>query len=236
MKEFTLFCVLTAIFSYTADRFGVWDNLKETADKVHTYEKKALKLAMEVRHLKAKNTKLQQHIITLESKLNVLSSKNVGSQASRKIASVNPEDLVQFDLYKWSEEQLLDIAERAIHFNKANKASQHYHALITHYPKSKLITDDVLFAAASSAFDAKKYKWAKQHWSSLVKTYPNQKASKHFRASKAWLAIAHYYNGDKEKFVAGAKEMRTKYRNFREGKLVAKFWEDIAAKYGEDKL
>ena len=62
MKEFTLFCVLTFIFSYTAGQFGLWDDFKKQAKHVHNYEFKALALGKEVRLLKVENAKLKAEL------------------------------------------------------------------------------------------------------------------------------------------------------------------------------
>ncbi len=231
MKELTLFCVLSFIFTYTAGQFGLWDEFKERAEVVHNYEYKSLELAKKVRRLQKNNMALQSEISKLKSEKEHL-AMNGKRGIKRSIASVgqgSQNDLVQFEIYNWSAEKLLGVGEQALHFKKYKKAAQFYHALMTHYPEHGVITDKVYFEAGVAAYESKQhFDWAAKYFNRVVTSYPK---SKLYRGAKLWLGLSHFHSGEQKKFIATVDEFRKKYRNTSEWKVLSRYYEDINTKY-----
>ena len=233
MKELTLFFVLAFGFIYAAGEHGLWEDFHQKAQTVHRYEYRALDLAKENRQLKVENNNLKAQIATLKAQKQHL-EMNMG-QGGRTVASVYQpakNDMVQFELYKWTDGKLLGVAQQAFHFKKWEKAAQYYHALSIHYPKSKLLTDEVLFEAGIAAYESKQhYDWSKKHFKTLISKYPSKKKSKYFRGAKLFLALSNFYLGDQEKFIATVNEFHQKYRNSQEYALLSKYYNDLSLKY-----
>ncbi len=231
MKELTLFSVLTFIFAYAVGEAGLWDEFKQRAATVHQYEYKSLELAKKVRELQLENHKLKTQISRLTDEKEHLAMNLTGKQA-RTIASIpskSANDLVNFELYKWTADKLLGVGKQALHFKKYDKSAQYYQALVKNYPRHKAINDKVLFEAGIAAYESKiHYKWAQNHFSALVERYPK---SKYHLGAKLWLGLSHFYQGDQEKFVATVDEFRKKYRNTREWKVLSKYYEELNYKY-----
>jgi|LULF01.1.fsa_nt_gb TolA-binding protein len=230
MKEFTFFCVLTFVFTYTVGHYGLWEDFQKRAETVHQYEYKALEFSKQLRYLKKENQQLKSKIAQLKAEKEHLQMQEKGSQ--RTIASIpkkNVNDLVNFDLYRWSAEKLLGVGAQALHFEKFDKSAQYYNALLKHYPSHELVNDKVLFEAGIAAYESKKhYDWAENHFSKIVKRYPR---SKYYRGAKLWLALSHFYQGDQKKFVETVDEFRRKYRNTQEWKVLSRYYEDLNYKY-----
>ena len=231
MKELTLFLVLGFIGTYTAGQYGLWDDFKQRADVVHNYEYKALELSKQLRVLKKENEDLKSQLTRVRSEKEHL-EMSLSEKANRTIASIpsqHANDLVNFELYKWSAEKLLGVGEKALHFKKWDKSAQYYNALLKHYPNHKNINDKTLFEAGVAAYESKKhYDWAQKHFSLLVTKYPH---SKYYRGAKLWLGLSHFYQGNTEKFVETVDEFRKKYRNTREWKVLSKYYEELNYKY-----
>jgi TolA-binding protein len=231
MKELTLFCVLTFIFTYTVGQFGLWDDFKKTADTVHNYEYRSLELSKKLRLAQRENEKLRSKVTRLTSEKEHL-EMNLQTKKSRTIASIpskSVNDLVNFELYKWSADKLLGVGAQALHFKKYDKSAQYYNALFNHYPSHSSISDKVLFEAGIAAYESKKhYDWAENHFDALVKNYPK---SKYYRGAKLWLALSHFYQGDQVKFVSTVDEFRKKYRNTKEWAVLSKYYEELNHKY-----
>lgn len=231
MKELTLFCVLTFIFTYTAGQMGLWQDFKQRAETVHNYEYKALELSKKLRVMHKENQQLKSEIAKLKYEKEHL-ELNMEKKAKRTIASIPKKkvnDLVQFDLYKWSADKLLGVGEQALHFKKFNKSAQFYHALIHHYPNHKAIDDKVLFEAGIAAYESRKhYDWAQKHFQRLIKRYPS---SKYYRGAKLWLGLSYFYQGDKQKFVQTVDEFRSKYRNTKEWQVLSQYYEELNYNY-----
>lgn len=231
MKELTLFCVLTFIFTYTVGQFGLWDDFKKTADKVHNYEYRSLELSKKLRLAQRENEKLKTQVTRLTSEKEHL-EMNLQNKKARTIASIpskSVNDMVNFELYKWSADKLLGVGAQALHFKKYDKSAQYYNALLHHYPSHGDISDKVLFEAGIAAYESKKhYDWAENHFNALVKNYPK---SKYFRGAKLWLALSHFYQGDQAKFVSTVDEFRKKYRNTNEWKVLSRYYEELNHKY-----
>ncbi len=231
MKELTLFSVLTFIFAYTAGQYGLWDDFKKRAEVVHNYEYKALELSKKVRFLSKENEELRSTIARLKAEKEHLEMQNM-DKTQRTIASIpkkSVNDLVNFDLYKWSPDKLLGVGSQALHFKNYDKSAQFYNSLLKHYPRSKVINDKVLFEAGIAAYESKKhYDWAENHFRALVKNHPK---SKYYRGAKLWLALSHFYQGDQAEFVETVEEFRRKYRNTDEWKVLSRYYEELNHKY-----
>lgn len=227
MKSFFVFLVVS-----TAVGFYCWK-----VEKVHLglayqweeqlqYEKKALLLAKENRELRAKVSDLTYKMNELDSKNKFFASQVQGK--SRSIASVpqmSANDLVNYDVYKWSPEKLLAIGEKELHFKNYEKSAQFYNELIDRFPKHDIVNDRVLFGAGVAAFETgKRYDWSERHLSRLVSGHPK---SEFYRGAKLWLALSQYQQGDHKKFLATVEEFRLKYRNTEEWKILSRYYEDI---------
>ena len=194
------------------------------------YERKALTLAQENRLLKAQLSDMKYQVSQLESKNKFIAASGNGGQ-SRKIASIpisNVNDLVNFDVYKWTPEKLLAIGEKELHFKNYEKSAQFYNELIQRFPKHELVNDRVLFGAGVAAFESgKRFDWSEKHLDQLVKNHPR---SEFYRGAKLWLALAQYEQGEHEKFLKTVEEFRLKYRNTDEWKILSRYYEDISFK------
>ncbi len=197
------------------------------------YEKKALALAKENRLLQKKISDLQYEISQLESKNKYYVSQieGKGSKADRTIASVpkpSTNDLVNYEVYKWTPEKLLAIGEKEFHFKNYEKSAQFYDELITRFPEHKLVNDRVLFGAGVAAFETgKRYDWSEKYLARLIKDHPK---SDFYRGAKLWLALSQYNQGDHQKFLVTVEEFRLKYRNTDEWKILSRYYEDISYK------
>lgn len=232
MKELSLFCVLTFIFSYVVGEFGIWEEFKQTANTVHHYEYRSLELSRELRFVKKQNENLRGEIARLEAEKEHLQLNASHEKSKRTIASIPQKkinDLVNFELYKWSADKLLGVGAQALHFKKFSKSAQYYNALISNYPTHKSVNDKVLFEAGIAAYESKEhFDWASKHFSSLVKKYPK---SKYQRGAKLWLALSHFYLGEKDKFIVTVNEFRKKYRNTKEWEVLSQYYEELNLKY-----
>lgn len=231
------------LFVFTLLAFGYvfslwkWGGLDKTVtakwEAQLQYEKKALALAKENRLLQKKISDLQYQISELESKNKYFASQShlKAPTAERKIASIpatNTNDLVNYDIYKWTPEKLLAIGEKEFHFKNYEKSAQFYHELINRFPEHELISDRVLFGAGVAAFETKKrYDWTEKYLARLVKDHPK---SEFYRGAKLWLALAQYNQGEHQKFLKTVEEFRLKYRNTDEWKILSRYYEDISYK------
>ena len=236
MKEFSAVAILMFVFTFAAGEFGLWEDFQRTARETHQYEYKALELSKRVRSLEKEKERLKVELAKARAEKEHLQmnleSQRPEKRTARSVASVpqkDVDDLVNFELYKWSAEKLLGVGEKALHFKKYEKSAQFYNSLMEKYPRHEAINAQVLFEAGIAAYESKKhYDWAAKHFSSLVKRYPRSNLN---RGAKLWLALAHFHQGKHEKFVAAVEEFRLKYRNTREWKVLSKYYEDIAFRY-----
>lgn len=230
MKEFTVIAVLTFVMSYTLGQFGFWKEFENRAKHTHHYEYKALELAKTVRLMQKENEELKAQVMKLKAEKEHLEMTLMNKK--RTIASIpqkSANDLVNFEVFKWSADKLLGIGEQKLHFKKYEASAQYYNTLLKEYPGHELINDKVLFEAGIAAYESKKhYPWAVKHFNELVKNYPK---SKLYRGAKLWLALSHYRQGDTEKFMNTYEEFRKKYRNTKEWKVLSRYYEEIAYKY-----
>lgn len=232
MKELMTICFLSAAFMYGVTQFGLWDQFKQRAEVVHNYEYKALELAQKLRIMQRENYDLKAEIAKIKAEKEHIMMTSTRGEGSRSIASIrmpSKNDLVKFDVYKWAPEKLYGVGSKELHFKNFEKSAQFYKVLTDRYPEYAGINDKVLFEAGIAAFESKNhYDWAQSHFKHLVSKYPS---SKYRRGAKLWLALSHYYQGDKAEFMATVEEFRLKYRNTKEWKLLSKYYEDLAYKH-----
>jgi TolA-binding protein len=232
MKIFFVFTLLAFGYVFSLWKWGGMDKTVMTKWNMQfEYERKAQVLARENRVLQSKVSDLQYQIAQLESKSKYFAAQKKNAQEGRTIASVpaqNPDDLVNFEVYKWTPEKLLAIGEKELHFKNYEKSAQFYNELIDRFPKHNIVSDRVLFGAGVSAFETgKRFDWSEKHLDRLVKNYPK---SEFYRGAKLWLALAQYQQGQHEKFLATVEEFRLKYRNTEEWKILSRYYEDIHVK------
>ncbi|WPU64595.1 tetratricopeptide repeat protein [Peredibacter starrii] len=235
MKLFFVFLLLAFGYVFSLWKFGGMDKtVMAKLDAQLQYEKKALALAKENRLLQVQISDLKYQISQLESKNKYFASQAKAPAATtpvRKIASVpkmDTNDLVNYEIYKWTPEKLLAIGEKELHFKNYEKSAQFYNELIVRHPKHEIVSDRVLFGAGVAAFETgKRYDWSEQHLERLVKNYPK---SEFYRGAKLWLALAQYNQGEHQKFLKTVEEFRLKYRNTEEWKILSRYYEDISYK------
>jgi TolA-binding protein len=234
MKVFTVW--LIASLAYTAFVLK-WSPIDfKTADKLKGIghkEIKNLELARDNRLLKLKVSELTTKVNHLDSQNRSYANQlKSGTKVERTIASipkVQANDLVMYEVYRWTPEKLLAIGEKELHFKNYTKSAQFYHELVSRFPAHQIVDDRTLFGAGIAAYESKaNYPWAVSHFNKLVKTYPK---SPFYRGAKLWLALSHYNMGEHQKFVATVEEFRKNYRNTEEWKILSKYYEDISYKF-----
>jgi TolA-binding protein len=234
MRSFIFTLLLGAGITAGVSNMDLFKGFLTQAELAHKYEMASLTLAKENRELKSKLRKVNFDLATYRTKNDFLQIKLNKETKSRKIASIpkkNYKDLVNYDVYKWSEEKLIGIGGKEFHFKNFEKSAQFYNELIKRFPKSKILNDKVLFAAGLSAYESgKHYKWAVTHLKSLVKNYPK---SKFYRGAKLWLALSKLNQGDKKYFYHTVEEFRQKYRNTNEWKILSRHYETINKTYNK---
>lgn len=214
-----------------------WGGMKKTiSDKLENHisiEKKALVLAKKNRLLEKQISDLKYKISELESERKYLSFQTeIKTQSpKRKVASISPviaNDLVNYEIYKWTPEKLLAIGEKEFHYKNYEKSAQFYNELIDRFPKHSIVSDRVLFGAGVASFETgKRYEWSEKYLSRLVKDYPQ---SEFYRGAKLWLALSQYNRGEHQKFTDTVEEFRVKYRNTDEWKILSRYYEKISDK------
>jgi TolA-binding protein len=235
MKLIFTFFLLAFGYVFSMWKYGGLDKAVMTKwEKQLQYEKTALILAKENRVLTAKVSDLQYQVSQLESKSKYLSAQVAQPKSAgpiRAIASIPKQDvndLVNYEIYKWTPEKLLAIGEKELHFKNYEKSAQFYNELILRFPKHEILSDRVLFGAGIAAFETgKRFDWSEKHLDRLVKNYPK---SDFYRGAKLWLALAQYQQGEHQKFLATVEEFRLKYRNTEEWKILSRYYEDISYK------
>jgi TolA-binding protein len=235
MKLIFTFFLLAFGYVFSMWKYGGLDKtVMAKWEKQFQYEKTALILAKENRVLTAKVSDLQYQVSQLESKSKYLSAQVAEPKSAgpaRAIASIPKQDvndLVNYEIYKWTPEKLLAIGEKELHFKNYEKSAQFYNELILRFPKHDIVSDRVLFGAGVAAFETgKRFDWSEKHLDRLVKNYPK---SDFYRGAKLWLALAQYQQGEHQKFLATVEEFRLKYRNTEEWKILSRYYEDISYK------
>jgi outer membrane protein assembly factor BamD (BamD/ComL family) len=234
MKIFFTFSLLALGYVFSLWKWGGMEAtvMAKWQQQLHM-EQKALELAKQNRLLQVKISSLEFKVSELEAKNQYFAAQSHPSNSAtgRTIASIpktNTNDLVNYEIYKWTPEKLLAIGEKAFHFKKYEKSAQFYNELIIRFPKHELVSDRVLFGAGVAAFETgKRYDWSEKYLDRLVKNYPK---SEFYRGAKLWLALAQYNQGDHQKFIKTVEEFRLKYRNTDEWKILSRYYEDISYK------
>lgn len=233
MKILFVFSFLGLAYVFTLWKWGGMDEtVLHKLEQQHKQEQVNLALAKENRQLRTKISDLQYQVSQLESKARyAIAQQTTPVSAGRTIASIprpSANDLVNYEIYKWTPEKLLAIGEKELHFKNYEKSAQFYNELIHRFPKHEIVSDRVLFGAGVAAFETgKRYDWTEQHLSRLVKEHPK---SQFYRGAKLWLALAQYNQGHHEKFLTTVEEFRLKYRNTDEWKILSRYYEDISYK------
>ncbi len=232
MKIFFVFSLLAFGYVFSLWKWGGMDKTVTAKwEQQLQYEKKSLALAKDNRALLVKISDLEFKISELESKNKYFASQGQNKNTDRKIASIpqtSTNDLVNYEIYKWTPEKLLAIGEKEFHFKNYEKSAQFYNELINRFPKHELVSDRVLFGAGVAAFETgKRYDWSEKYLDRLVKNHPK---SDFYRGAKLWLALAQYNKGDHKKFLVTVEEFRLKYRNTEEWKILSRYYEDISYK------
>lgn len=225
------------------------ERFEAKARKINHYEVTALQLAKENRELKTEIIRLQDQIQTLKSEKNYIQIKldkyeqdkptlaTVTTETSRGIASVNPKqlaadpknDLVKFDVYKWTPSQILAMAEKEFAAKNYEKSAQFFTTFTRQFPHHERISDQVLFQAGVAAYESGDHQdWTLKHLEKLVEEYPT---SKYYRGAKLWIALTYLDQGKDRKFFDTVEEFRKKYRNTDEWKVLSPHYEKIVQKY-----
>jgi hypothetical protein len=171
------------------------------------------------------NLKVSPEIINSELKTTSVSNSNLKYKNNEEVDHVN------FDIYKWSPQQLLNLAQS--YYEKGNflESSQYFETLLKHFKKDPIITDDIIFQAGVSAFQTKsKYDLALEFFNDINVNHPN---SKLFRKSKLWMALSYYHLGQENDFFNIVEEFRKKYRNTVEWEILSVHYEKLAMKHSK---
>ncbi|MDC1174550.1 hypothetical protein OAT67_04115 [Bacteriovoracaceae bacterium] len=217
----------------------VADRFEAKVEKVSQYEKVALRFSRENRQLKQDIGDLHYEISKLKSEKAYLEiqlkkyKKPSGETSARTIASVpaiDPEkDKVKFDVFKWTPEQILSVAEKEFDKKDYEKSAQFFHSFYSKYPKNKKIDDQFLFQAGVAAFESgEHHDWSIEYFDRLISEYPT---SKYYRGAKLWKALTHLKQGHKQEFFSTVEEFRKKYRNTEEWKVLSQHYEKIVQNY-----
>lgn len=234
MKLLFVFSLLSFGYVFSLWKWGGMDkSLTAKWEAQLKYEKKSLALAKENRLLQKTISDLKYEISQLESKNKYYTAQAMGKVPvqKREIASIpspKTNDLVNYEVYKWTPEKLLAIGEKEFHFKNYEKSAQFYSELIDRFPKHEIVDDRVLFGAGVAAFETgKRYEWSEKYLARLVKDHPK---SEFYRGAKLWLALSQYNQGQHQKFLKTVEEFRLKYRNTDEWKILSRYYEDISYK------
>ena len=207
--------------------------IEQKAAVINGYEKSALALSKENRDLKVVIKQLEYEIQSLKSKNNYLTVQLEKDKKGRQIASipaVSPEnDMVKFDVYKWTPSQMVAIAHKEFADKNYEKSAQFFKSCRANFPTDKRIDDEFLFQAGVAAYESgKHHEWVFDNLSKLVTDYP---ASKYYRGAKLWMALTNLKLGKNQEFFQTVEEFRKKYRNTSEWKILSAHYEEILQKY-----
>lgn len=235
-----IICLFGITFFSSCDQVA---QIEEKARKINNYEQVAYSLSKENRELKLEISRLQDQIQVLKTEKSYLKIKldeQVGEVskvnetiASRGLASLPPinpvNDLVKFEVYKWTPSQVLAMAEQEFKKKNFEKSAQFFTTFSDQFPNHEKINDEFLFQAGVASFESKNHpEWTLAHLEKLVKTYPT---SNYYRGAKLWMALTHLQLGNQEKFFETVEEFRKKYRNTDEWKILSPHYEKIIQKF-----
>ena len=225
LMEFAMFIIYPILASMLLLSGCGWgERWFKRVEEVNNYEKVALNLAKENRLLKLKINDLENENQKQKLK-NKYSSISRKKAPYRKISSVGDEkDLVRFNDYNWTADELLFVAEIEYERNDFEKSSQFFNALIKYYPKYVKINDKLVYDAAISSFESGHYKWSQKHFDKLIKVFPN---SQFYLSAKLWKAICSYKLGHKKNFRSKLQKFKELYKNTPEWKILSKHYEKL---------
>lgn len=220
------------------------DHVERRAEAINNYEDNGLRLAKENRDLRDQITILKNEIQELNNDkkyLEVQITKLKGStdKVGRSVASVAPvkreflpstqQDFVQFDVYQWNPNQLIETARDEFKKRSFVKSAQFFQALTFYFPGHKAIDDKLLLEAGIAAFESGiYYDWAQLHLSKMIADHPN---SEFKRKALLWRALTDLKLGHKEKFYETAEEFRKKRQNSKEWAILRPYYEKIKQEY-----
>lgn len=228
MRLFLFAFIIAAGGFYVVKGKDIVARLEQRATEVTRFEFATYELNKENRKLKSDIEKLKYDMKALEAKNSFLEIKLGEKQRSVASVKVDANDLVQYDIYKWSVKEMISVAQKEYKNKNFEKSSQFYHSVIEKFSKDKLVTPEIIYQSGMASFKAKKYDWTIQHMNQVVTNYPT---SKFFRGAKLWSAMAHHEQGSKDKFFSTVEEFRLKYRNTDEWKILSKHYENFYQKY-----
>lgn len=212
--------------------------VENKAKKINNYERVAMTLSKENRKLQAEISRLEFEIQSLKSRNSYLELKleEKKKKTQRTIASVGPvmpkNNMVKFDVYKWTPEQMLSTAEKEFEKKNFEKSAQFFHSMALNFKGSKLINDKFYFQAGVAAYESGKHdEWTIYHMTKLIENYPT---SEFYRGAKLWMAMTHLKQGQKQKFFNTVEEFRRKYKNTKEWDILKGHYEKIVQKYKQN--
>ncbi len=214
-----------------------WERFEAKNARINRLEVVALNLAKENRQLKNHISQLRFDVKKLESEKNYLKMQNamlIQGKKKRAPASISTapkfaKDLVRYDIYRWTPEQMISIAD--VEFKKKNyeKAAQFYHTLYGHFPNYDRIDDRFLFKAGLATYESgEHYEQSFHYFAQLIKKY---KTSPYYRGAKLWTSLLYLRLDKREMFFNAVEDFRKKYRNTPEWRVLSQHYEAIIQKY-----
>lgn len=229
MMKIFLFIFIGTAASY-CQYFGLWGNVLgygKSITRISSVEE-AAQPTFRLEELESQVVDLKFEITRLKTENEMLTEEANQRQIRRTVASVVENDLVQFEIYQWKEIQLWQMAQKNFDEKNYEKASQFYASLVKNYPESDKINDLMYFNLGISAFYSKNFKQAKEAFQFIVTNY---QSSSFFVKSKAWIGLTAFYEQDIISFKNSVSELRDKYRNTDEWKMISKYYGNLAEKY-----
>ena len=212
----------------------MYTQVEERARVVNNYEKAALKLAKENREFKAQISSLTYELESTRAQKNYLEMQlNKEKNNKREVASVSPvvpeNDLVKYEVYRWSAEQLLAVGYKEFEIKNFEKSAQYFQTFIKYHGKGEALKDALLFQSGLAAYESgDHYDWASRDFAKLIESYPT---SSYYKGAKLWWALAQLKMGNEKEFFNIAEEFRKKYRNTNEWEIIKSHYENILHKY-----
>lgn len=219
---------------------GLGEYLNEKARVINNSERTALVLAKENRELKAELSRLQFQLQEVKAEKIYLTAKvkreQTPSAHKRGLASVSSSipappagNSVNYDVYRWSPEQLFQRGQLHFRDKKFKEATEFFQTLLFHHPNHSLINDAFHYQAGVAAYESGLYfELAEYHMQQLMEKYPT---STFFRGAKLWQALLNLEVGKTSEFFATVEEFRKKYRNTPEWRILSAHYENIREKY-----
>jgi TolA-binding protein len=235
-KTFYTFLPLLAVMILSSCNLANY--VEGRASNINHYEKAALHLAKDNRHLENKIGQLRFEIQQLKNQndyLQIQLDEAKGKTKKRQMASTahahqaNGEDAVQFDVYQWTPAQVLAMAESEFEKKNFEKSAQFFEAFALKFPDHKKVDDHFYFFAGMAAYESgTHHDWTLKNFGKLVEKYP---ASPFYRRAKLWTALTQLQMGNQKQFFSTVEEFRKKYRNTSEWEVLSQHYEKIVQKY-----